>query len=460
MDLTSQIEYPRIYGTNVTPEVDSRTRIESTRISDSNVKLSDCIRIVSKLSHFTVSAKSAIVNELPKYPIGNSFHLPIGKLDFGVNFFGGYSLGHKGVYYEAHIGPTLNQGEGFFRSLITPTIWMISNPITPITPHSVSRLREINQFRVHNQISVPNQVSRIEEVISRDSSPSQLILSRRTRRLASSTPLTLNGVTMLETADTIVSALPVVDTVVLVPNVRSTYIEVINTQTNQVTSMIPVEAQLLLAAVVITSFLSSLCSAGARLNEGMNSSTIVGPQVGFFGKKISQVSQIIGLGNVVGGGGGGDGGGGLSLIGDAIKERTRTRRLFQMRWFIFGTIVIFCGLIFTDLILNNGQTLQTIFSTNPRVNKEVLLKDSMVGSFSKELSPFVDAFNVFLKYIFILACFVVVLLSIEPVLRVSLVCFKFVSFRLLKQKNSIIDVDYWYPEEENKIIIPSINQNK
>jgi hypothetical protein len=192
----------------------------------------------------------------------------------------------------------------------------------------------------------------------------------------------------------------------------------------------------------------------------MNSSTIVGPQVGFFGKKISQVSQIIGLGNVVGGGGGGDGGGGLSLIGDAIKERTRTRRLFQMRWFIFGTIVIFCGLIFTDLILNNGQTLQTIFSTNPRVNKEVLLKDSMVGSFSKELSPFVDAFNVFLKYIFILACFVVVLLSIEPVLRVSLVCFKFVSFRLLKQKNSIIDVDYWYPEEENKIKIPSINQNK
>jgi hypothetical protein len=106
---------------------------------------------------------------------------------------------------------------------------MISNPITPITTHSVSRLREINQFRVPHQISLPNQFSRIEEVISRYSSSSQLILSRRTRRLASSTPLTLNGVTMSETADTIVPAMPVVDTVVLVSNVRSPYIEVINT---------------------------------------------------------------------------------------------------------------------------------------------------------------------------------------------------------------------------------------
>jgi hypothetical protein len=370
------------------------------------------------------------------------------------------------VYYAAHIGTTLNKGESFLRSLITPTIWMISNPITPITPHSVSRLCQINQFRVPHRISVPNQVSRIEEVISRDSSPSQFILSRRTRRLASSTPLTLNGVTISETAntivpalpivdavvDTVVSALPVVDAVVLVPNVGSPYIGVINTLMNLVTSKLPVEAQLLLAAVVITSFLSSLCSAGARLNEVLNSSTIVGPQLGFFGKKISQVRQFIGMG-------GGDGGG-FPALGNAIVDRNRIRRLFQMRWFIFGTIVIFCGLIFTDLILNNGQTLQMIFSTNPRVNKEVLLKDSMVGSFSKELSPFVDAFNVFLKYIFILACFVVVLLSIEPVLRASLVCLKFVSFRLLKQKHSIIDVDYWYPEEENKITIESVDRDE
>lgn len=172
--------------------------------------------------------------------------------------------------------------------------------------------------------------------------------------------------------------------------------------------------------------------------------------VGFFGKKIS---QVIGLG-----GGGGDGGG-FSILGDALQERNRTRRLFQMKWFIFGTIIIFCGLIFTDLILNNGQILQASFITTPRVNKEGLLKDSMLGSINKELSLFVDAFNVFLKYIFILACFVVVLLSIDPVLRALFVCFKFVLFRLLKQKYSIIDVNYWYPEEENKVTIESVNQN-
>lgn len=154
--------------------------------------------------------------------------------------------------------------------------------------------------------------------------------------------------------------------------------------------------------------------------------------------------QVISLG-----GRGGDSGG-FSMLGDALQERSRTRRLFQIRWFIFGTIIIFCGLIFTDLILNNGQTLQTIFSTTSRVNKERLLKDSMLGSINKQLSLFVDAFNVFLKYIFILACFVVVLLSIDSVLRALFVCFKFVSFRLLKQKYSIIDVDYWYSEEENK----------
>ena len=364
------------------------------------------------------------------------------------------------MYYAAHIGTTLNQGESFLRSLITPTIWMISNPITPIPPHSVSRLRQINQFRVPHRISVPNQVSRIEEVISRDSSPSQFILSRRTRRLASSTPLTLNGVTISETAntivlalpivdavvDTVVSALPVVDAVVAVPTVISPYIEI--PQTNRGFSMLPVEAKLLIGAVVITGFLSSLYSAGARLNDGLNSSTIVGPQVGLFRKKVSQVRQLIGLG-----GGGGDGDG-FTRLGNILEDRSRARRLFQMRWFIFGTIVIFCELIFTDLFLNNGQTLQTIFSINPRVNKEGLLKDSMLGSLSKELSPFVEAFNVFLRYIFILACFVVVLLSIEPVLRASLVCLKFVSFRILKQKHSIINVDYWYPEEENKITIP------
>jgi hypothetical protein len=51
------------------------------------VKLSGFIGIVSKLSLFTVLVKSAIVNELAKYALGNSFHLPIGKLGFGVNFF-------------------------------------------------------------------------------------------------------------------------------------------------------------------------------------------------------------------------------------------------------------------------------------------------------------------------------------------------------------------------------------
>jgi hypothetical protein len=78
--------------------------------------------------------------------------------------------------------------------------------------------------------------------------------------------------------------------------------------------MLPVEAQLLLAAVVITSFLDSLFSSVARFNESLKSSTIVGPQVGLFGKKISQVMQIIGLGN-----GGGDGSG-FSILGDAMKE--------------------------------------------------------------------------------------------------------------------------------------------
>lgn len=72
------------------------------------MKLSEFIGIVSKLSLFTVSVKSAIVNELAKYAFGNSFHLPIGKLGFGVNFFGGYRPGHKRVYYAAYIGPTLN----------------------------------------------------------------------------------------------------------------------------------------------------------------------------------------------------------------------------------------------------------------------------------------------------------------------------------------------------------------
>ncbi len=180
-----------------------------------------------------------------------------------------YRPGHKRVYYAGHIGPTLNQGESLLRSLITPRIWMMSNPMTPITSHSVSRLRKINKFRVPNQICVPNQISRIEEGIFRDLLPSQSLSRRRTRIENRFIPLQVNGVTISETADTIVS----------VPTVISPSIEVINPQTNLVTSILAVEAQLLRGAAIITSFLSYLYSAGARFNEGLNSSTIVGSRI-------------------------------------------------------------------------------------------------------------------------------------------------------------------------------------
>lgn len=135
------------------------------------------------------------------------------------------------------------------RSLITPTIWMMSNPMTPITSHSVSRLREINKFR--------------------DLLPSQSLSRRRTRIENRFIPLQVNSVTISKTADTIVS----------VTTVISPSIEVINPQTNFVTSILAVEAQLLLGAVIITSFLSYLYSAEARFNEGRNSSTIVGSRI-------------------------------------------------------------------------------------------------------------------------------------------------------------------------------------
>jgi hypothetical protein len=158
--------------------LDLTSRIEYPYISDSNVKLIEFIGIVSKLSLFTVSVKSALINELATAYFANLFHLPIGKLGFGVNFFGGYRPGHKRVYYAAHIGLTLNQGESLLRFLITPTIWMMSNLMTPIMSHSVSRLREINKFRVPNSICVPNKINKIEEGISPDRLPSQS-LSRR-----------------------------------------------------------------------------------------------------------------------------------------------------------------------------------------------------------------------------------------------------------------------------------------
>lgn len=102
-----------------------------------------------------------------------------------------------------------------------------------------------------------------------------------------------------------------------------------NPQTNLVTSMLPVKTQLLINVVIITSFLSSVYSAETRFNDGFKGAIIVGPQVRFFRKKKSQIRKVICLI------GAGSNGGSFSYVGDVLKEKDCTRKIFQIRWFIF-----------------------------------------------------------------------------------------------------------------------------
>jgi hypothetical protein len=119
-------------------------------------------------------------------------------------------------------------------------------------------------------------------------------------------------------------------------------------------------------------------------------------------------------------------------------------------------LVIFMLLLLTDLVLNNGTTLQAIVNIAPKINKEQIMKESINSShLEKQITPFlaplIDSLNKVLTFFVILASIGVFFISLYPIIRGVFFLFKFASTRLFKMKSTFIDAEYWDVNLESSI---------
>lgn len=185
--------------------------------------------------------------------------------------------------------------------------------------------------------------------------------------------------------------------------------------------------------IVLSTIAAAMCTANGW-NSNVNDATKTNSQLGWFGNFKSKIGQLVGLS-----GGGGD------FPWSGLNDYLRRRQLFRLRWFLFALALTFMALIFSDLFLNQGLTIQTLINLLPGVDTRAIVGQKSKGPM---LEPVYELLNTLLRILISVLAVFAFLLMLDPFIRVSFNLYQTINSKLFHKKHTFVDVEYWYSDSE------------